>query len=66
VVISDSAALADAAATAIGNQVSTREEIEPAIARGREIEGVMGVVVILDDKIGLWGDVNLVRMSEIS
>jgi hypothetical protein len=66
VVISDSAALADAAATAIGNQVSNREDIEPAIARGREIEGVIGVVVVLGDKIGLWGDVNLVRMSEVS
>ena len=66
VVISDSAALADAAATAVGNQVSTKEDIEPAIARGKDIEGVLGIVVVLDDKIGLWGDVNLVRMSEVS
>lgn len=63
-VISRSAALADAAATAIGNLVRAREDIEPAIARGKEIEGVMGVVVVLDDKIGLWGEVNLVRLSE--
>ena len=66
VVISGSAVLADAAATAVGNQISTRGDIERAIARGKEIEGVLGIVVVLDDKIGLWGDVNLVRMSEVS
>jgi ApbE superfamily uncharacterized protein (UPF0280 family) len=65
VVISGSAALADAAATAIGNRVRAKEDIELAVARGKEIEGVIGVVVILDDKLGLWGDVNLVRMSEV-
>ena len=64
VVISRSAALADAAATAIGNMVRDREDIEPAISRGKEIEGVIGIVVVLDNKMGFWGDVNLVRMSE--
>lgn len=66
IVISGTAALADAAATAVGNRVSAKEDIEPAVAWGREIEGVLGIVVVLDDKIGLWGDVNLVRMSEVN
>jgi ApbE superfamily uncharacterized protein (UPF0280 family) len=65
VVISDSAALADAAATAVGNQVRFRKDIEPAVSWGKEIEGVIGVVVVLKEKIGLWGDVNLVRMSDV-
>ncbi len=63
VVISDSAALADAAATAIGNKVSSPHEIEAAIAFGQKIEGVLGIVVIVDSKIGFWGNVELTRIS---
>lgn len=62
VVISESAALADAAATAIGNKVSSKGDIEPAIGLGKEIEGVLGIVVILDEEIGFWGNVNIVRL----
>jgi ApbE superfamily uncharacterized protein (UPF0280 family) len=64
VVISDSAALADAAATAIGNKVSNKDDIEPAIAFGEKIEGVTGIVVIVDSKMGFWGNVELTRISE--
>ncbi|UCD88074.1 MAG: UPF0280 family protein, partial [Desulfobacterales bacterium] len=64
VVISDSAALADAAATGIGNKVSSPHNIEPAIAFGQKIEGVLGIVVIVDSKIGFWGNVELTRISE--
>lgn len=63
VVISESAALADAAATAIGNEVSGKQDIEPAIEFGKRIEGVLGIVVILDNEIGFWGNVELVRLS---
>jgi len=66
VVISESAALADAAATAIGNEVSGKHDIEPAIAFGKRIEGVLGIVVILNNKIGFWGNVDLVRISGVS
>jgi len=63
VVISESAALADAAATAIGNEVSGKQDIEPAIEFGKRIEGVLGIVVVLDNEIGFWGNVDLVRLS---
>jgi ApbE superfamily uncharacterized protein (UPF0280 family) len=59
VVIAGSGALADAAATAIGNRVSHKGEIERAINYGREIEGVLGIVVVIGKEMGLWGDVNL-------
>jgi ApbE superfamily uncharacterized protein (UPF0280 family) len=62
VVISESAALGDAAATAIGNKVSGKNDIKPAIELGKRIEGVMGIVVILGKEIGFWGDVELVRI----
>lgn len=66
VVISESATLADAAATAIGNEVSEKHDIEPAISFGKNIEGVLGIVVILDNEIGFWGDVDLVHISGVS
>ena len=63
VVISESAALADAVATAIGNGVSGKHDIESAIAFGKKIEGVLGIVVILDNEIGFWGNADLVRLT---
>jgi hypothetical protein len=63
VVISASAALADAAATAIGNAVSGKADVPSAIRLGEKIDGVLGIVVILDDKMGVWGNVELVRLG---
>lgn len=62
VVISESVALADAAATAIGNRVADRRDVERAIDLGKEIRGVRGIVVIVGDNIGFWGGVELVRI----
>ncbi len=64
VVISRSAALADAAATAIGNRVSDKRDIEGAVGFAKEIEGVLGAVVILGKEIGFWGDVDLTRTAQ--
>jgi ApbE superfamily uncharacterized protein (UPF0280 family) len=57
-VISDSVLLADAAATAVGNIINTRKDIEKGLIYAQKIKGVKGVVIIKDDKIGLWGDIN--------
>lgn len=58
-VLSKSCALADAAATAIGNHVLSVEDIDPVIQWGRTIEGVMGILIILGEKMGAWGRVVL-------
>jgi len=63
VVVSASAALADAAATAIGNAVSDQADVPSAIRLGENIDGVLGIVVILGDKMGVWGNVELVRLG---
>ena len=62
-VISGSAALADAAATMICNQVKSDSDIRQAIAFAQKIEGVLGVVVIVGEQIGAWGDVELVPVE---
>lgn len=58
-VLSKSSTLADAAATAIGNQVKSQSDIKRALDWGMGIPGVGGVVIILGDTIGLLGDVEL-------
>lgn len=58
-VISESCALADAAATAVANRVKTKADIRAAIEFGKRIEGVRGLLVIIGDKIGAWGEVEI-------
>lgn len=62
IAISPSASLADAAATAIGNMVKTVDDIPGAIEKAQQIPGLTGVVIIKDDKMGLWGQVRLVEV----
>jgi hypothetical protein len=61
-VLSHSCALADAAATAIGNRIRSPREIKPAIAFGQRIAGVLGVVVIAGREMGAWGQIELVPL----
>jgi ApbE superfamily uncharacterized protein (UPF0280 family) len=61
-VISPSAALADAAATMICNQVKSKNDIRQAITFAQQIEGVLGAIIIVEDEIGAWGDVELVSV----
>jgi len=61
-VLADSCALADAAATALGNRVHGADDIETAISQGCEMQGIRGIVIILGKQIGLWGDLKLVRL----
>jgi len=63
IVLSRSTALADAAATAIGNRVKTVDDIAAAVELAQSIEGVVGVVVIRDDKMCLWGRVKIARSA---
>lgn len=62
-VVSDSCSLADAAATAIGNRLRSKNYIGSAIDFGKKIESVKGIVVILDEEVGMWGDLEVVPLS---
>ncbi len=61
-VISRNCPLADAAATAIGNRIRSRTDIQDAIAWGRRIEGVDALVVVVGEQLGVWGSVQLTRL----
>lgn len=62
-VIADSCALADAAATAIGNHVTSPEAVQKAIEFGRRIDGIKGLLVICDETLGAWGGVDITRLG---
>lgn len=62
-VLADSCPLADAAATALGNRIRTAADIKGAIDAGKAIPGIQGIVIIKGDKIGLWGDLKLVKIA---
>jgi ApbE superfamily uncharacterized protein (UPF0280 family) len=62
-VVADSCAFADAAATAIGNLVQSIEDIEFAIAKGKCIEKIRGIIIIVGEKMGIWGDLEVVPLK---
>ena len=59
IVLSQSATLADAAATATANLIKQPGDIPSGIERAKSIEGVSGVIIIQGDKTGLWGKVKI-------
>ncbi len=62
-VVSRSASLADATATAVGNLISDKKAIDKGLSFAESIAGVMGVVIVVGDKLGLKGDLKLIRIS---
>jgi ApbE superfamily uncharacterized protein (UPF0280 family) len=62
-VLSPSATLADAAATAIGNLIKQPDDIQRGIDFARGIAGLKGLVIIIGEKIGMWGEVKICPTS---
>jgi len=63
IALSQSTALADAAATAIGNRISQPSDIPGGIEFARSIGGLKGVIIILGEQVGVWGEVKLGEMA---
>ncbi|MFH1488290.1 MAG: UPF0280 family protein [Pseudomonadota bacterium] len=61
-IIAPSAALADAAATALCNGVKTKKDIKEVPARADRITGLAGGLAILEDTMATWGDIELVGL----
>ncbi len=55
-VVARDAALADAAATEAANRVKSFDQVRPTLERIAAIEGVDGVLIAKDDRIGLAGN----------
>ena len=64
VVAARDGALADAAATALGNRVSRRDHLAPALEWVSSLPGVEGALVVLGDRLGAWGEMTLVELEQ--
>jgi len=64
-VVAGDAALADAAATAIGNLVKSPAHINDALDAARHIEGLQGVLVAIEDQLGLWGNMEVIPLARM-
>ena len=62
-VISPSGSLADASATALANRVKAESDIQATIEKAREMTGVLGLIIIKDSKIGMWGGIEIVPLA---
>ena len=54
------AALADAAASTVGNAVKSTDDIQKGLHIGQSIGCIDGIVIIKDDKLGVWGNMELI------
>ncbi len=61
-VLAPSASLADAAATAVGNLVGSSADLPKGLEKAKTIAGLTGVVIIIGDKLGAWGEVELTKI----
>ncbi len=61
-VVAPDAALADACATALGNRVAEASAIQAALDWIAAIPGLVGAVVIVGERLGAWGDLELVPL----
>ncbi len=59
IALSKSATLADTAATAIGNLITKPSDISRGIEFAKDIDGLLGVIIIKDDNVGVWGEVKI-------
>ncbi len=61
-ILSYSSAFADGAATALGNMIKKKADLEIAATWADQVEEIIGGVAIVDDSIAAWGDIELVDL----
>jgi uncharacterized protein len=61
-IMGSSALLADGLATYVGNIVKKKDDIPAAIEKGKVFPGVTGILIIVGESLGAWGDVEIVTV----
>jgi uncharacterized protein len=61
-IVGDSALFADGLATCVGNVVKKKSDIATAIEKGKTFPGVIGILIVLGDHLGVWGDLEIVKV----
>lgn len=59
-VICDSAIDADAAATALGNDVKEESDVDRVIEKAASFNEIRGILIAVGDRLGVWGEVELI------
>lgn len=59
VILAENALLADAVATATANRVQSEKGLDRALEFARQIPGIEGVLIIQEDRLAAWGDIQL-------
>jgi hypothetical protein len=55
--------LADAAATSIGNLIEGKGDIERGLKYGSQIKGIIGVLIIVGEAMGMRGSLELANLG---
>ncbi len=58
-VLAVSTSLADACATRLGNEMKTKNSMNHALSVARTLKGIYAVVIVHNDRLGVWGDIQL-------
>ena len=64
IVLAKSAALADAAATALGNRAREAADVQAALDWARQVEGLLGAALVVGENLGAWGELEFVRLGD--
>jgi ApbE superfamily uncharacterized protein (UPF0280 family) len=60
-ILAESAALADAVATSIGNMIQSKDDMKEALARLKHMKGIRGGLIIQGRHMGAWGQLNIIK-----
>ncbi len=63
VAASPNTALADAVATACGNRVQTKQDVQDAVTWGRGVPGICEVLIVKGAVLGVWGKFEIVELD---
>lgn len=58
-VMSGTTIAADAAATAIANSINSKPDVDRALEKYRHYSQVKGLIILKDDRLAIWGDLQL-------
>jgi ApbE superfamily uncharacterized protein (UPF0280 family) len=60
--LSPSALIADGAATALGNRIKGKKDLEKIAIWANDIKDILGGLAIVEDRMATWGDIELLRL----
>jgi len=60
-VLAESTLSADGAATSVANNINSSKDISKTINSYKKIEDIKGIIIVKNDKLGVWGNIELIK-----